>query len=84
MEAQDQVRRQTVPLSFFILVWYNVYADRLEDEDFIERYGDIYEGLVLSKDPAKRQATIFYPFWFCMRRLIFSIICILFPDDLWL
>ena len=27
---------------------------------------------------------MFYPFWFCMRRLLFSLVCILAQNDLWL
>ena len=39
---------------------------------------------MLDKDPQKRITTMFYPFWFCMRRLLFSIVCIYAQDDLWL
>ena len=54
----------------------------LDDEQFCEKWGDIYDGLVLSKDAEKRRAAIFYPFWFCMRRLIFCFTCIMAQDNL--
>ena len=66
-------------MPFFIYIFYTVNMDEMDDEEFVERYGDIYDGLVLSKDKKKRQAAVFYPFWFCMRRLIFAIMVIFFP-----
>jgi len=50
----------------------------MEDEEFKERYGNIYDGLVLDKSPAKRRIALFYPFWFVTRRLILALMCILF------
>ena len=71
-------------LPCFIFGWYTGYAEKLEDEEFVEKFGDIYEGLVLDKDPEKRIVTMFYPFWFCVRRLLFALVCILAEDALWL
>lgn len=71
-------------LPFFIYGFYTVNMDKMEDEEFVERYGDIYDGLILSNEPEKRQAAVFYPFWFCMRRLIFSMVVIFFEEQLWL
>ena len=70
-------------LPIFIFGWYTYYADKLEEDEFSEKFGDIYDGLVLDKDPEKRIKTMFYPFWFCMRRLLFSLVCILAQNDLW-
>ena len=58
--------------------------DEMDEEAFVERYGDIYDDLVLSTSKDKRQAAVFYPFWFCMRRLIFALVCIFFETHLWL
>lgn len=63
----------------FILFWYQCKIDNLEDDAFIESYGDIYDGLVLSGDKETRRVALFYPFWFVFRRLIFSLVCILAP-----
>ena len=73
-----------VGLPVFILVWYQCKVDNLEDDAFIESYGDIYDGLVLSGDKETRRIALFYPFWFVMRRLTFSLVCILAPKELWL
>lgn len=48
---------------------------------FLARYGNIIEGLWLSKDVKKRKAVLIYPFWFCLRRILFAIICIEIEDD---
>ena len=67
-------------MPFWIYIFYTVNMDEMDDEEFVERYGDIYEGLVLSTDKDKRQAAVFYPFWFCMRRLIFAAVAIFLPE----
>ena len=69
-------------LPLWIIVFYIYNSNKLDDDSFIESYGDIYDGLVLSNDPEKRRITIFYPFWFVTRRLIFAIIVIYRQDDL--
>ena len=61
----------------FIATFYFVNTDNMEDEKFKSKFGDIYEGLVLSSNPDKRRITLFYPFWFVTRRLIFALFCIL-------
>ena len=73
-----------VGLPIFIAVFYTWNVDLLEDDDFVEKYGDIYDGLVLSQRREKRRAALFYPFWFVTRRLIFALICILAEKILWL
>jgi len=67
-------------LPFFIFIFYTVNMDEMDDEDFVKRYGDIYNGLVLSKEKKMRQSAVFYPFWFCMRRLIFALALVLLPE----
>ena len=71
-------------LPIFIASWYPCHLDKLDDEEFIEKYGNVYDGLVMSKEKDKRLIALFYPFWFVTRRLIFALICILAEDDLWL
>ena len=66
-----------VGLPLFIAFFYTRHVDRMEDDEFVEKYGDIYEGLVLSQSREKRLIALFYPFWFVTRRLIFALICIL-------
>lgn len=64
-------------LPIFIYGFYSCHIKDLEDEDFVERYGDIYDGLVMDKTREKRMAALFYPFWFVMRRLMFAAVVIL-------
>lgn len=71
-------------LPLFIAGFYTCHVDKMEDEEFVEKYGDIYDGLVLSTSREKRLIALFYPFWFVTRRLIFALICILAQRDLWL
>jgi hypothetical protein len=70
-------------MPLFIVGFYMCHTKDLEDKEFRERYGDIYDGLVLSKKPNKRFTALFYPFWFVMRRLIFSLIMILLDTYFW-
>ena len=63
-------------LPLFIAIFYTYNIENMDDEAFIESYGDIYDGLLLSKNPRKRLAAVFYPFWFVTRRLIFALVCI--------
>ena len=63
-------------LPLFIFGFYLCHIDEMDDEEFIEKYGDIYEGLVMDKSRDKRMAALFYPFWFCMRRLLFTMVVI--------
>ena len=63
-------------LPIFIAVFYPCHLDKLDEEEFTEKYGNIYEGLVLSKSKEKRLIALFYPFWFVTRRLIFTMVCI--------
>ena len=73
-----------IGLPVFIASFYVCHIDKLEDDNFTESYGNIYEGLVLSKSREKRLIALFYPFWFVTRRLIFATICIVAEDDFWL
>ena len=73
-----------VGLPIFIAIFYPVHVDKLDDEEFTQKYGNIYEGLVLDKSKDKRLVALFYPFWFVTRRLIFAMICIFAENDLWL
>ena len=56
----------------------------MDEKYFQRKYGDIYDGLVLSGDRSKRMSSLFQPFWFVTRRLIFSCICIFAEHELWL
>jgi len=62
-------------LPIFIMSFYSWQAAELDDKLFLARYGNIIEGLWLSKDIKKRKAVLLYPFWFCVRRILFVIIC---------
>ena len=73
-----------VGLPLFIAGFYTCHIESMEDESFVEKYGDIYGGLVLSTSREKRLIALFYPFWFVTRRLIFAFICIVAEKDLWL
>ena len=63
-------------LPLFIAIFYTYNIEMMDDDGFIESFGDIYDGLLLSKNPRKRLSAVFYPFWFVTRRLIFALICI--------
>lgn len=71
-----------ITLPIFIVALYNYYVNKLDDKEFTRKWGHIFEGLYLNKDYEKRRAAIFYPFWFCMRRMVFALVCILAQDDL--
>lgn len=58
-------------LPFFILCFYYNYLDRLEDEDFQERFGTALEGL------DKKASSIWFAAWFVMRRFAFVLISML-------
>ena len=70
-----------IGLPIFIAGYYPNFLKELDEDEFRSRYGDIYDGLVLSQEPNERLIALFYPFWFVTRRLIFATICILLPDD---
>lgn len=71
-------------LPIFIFGFYLCHIKDLDDDDFIESFGNIYDGLVMDKSREKRMAALFYPFWFCMRRLLFALVVILADEALWL
>ena len=68
-------------LPVFICSYYLYHSDELDDKLFIDRYGNIYDGLMLSKDKSKRYITLFYPLWFLLRRFVFSIVCVSAQED---
>ena len=68
-------------LPIFIATFYFINANKMDDEKFQGKFGDIYDGLVLSNNATKRRIALFYPFWFVTRRLIFALICILLKED---
>ena len=63
-------------LPIFIGLFYSCNIHKMDDETFVDSFGDIYDGLVLDKSPEKRLSAVFYPFWFVTRRLLFALICI--------
>jgi len=73
-----------IGLPIFILAFYLNYVKKLETKKFVQKWGGILDGLYLSEEADKRRIAIFYPFWFCMRRIVFALTCILAPDALWL
>ena len=56
----------------FILFFYNKNFSRLEDEEFISRFGAVYEGLRVD-----RRTFLVYMIYFIIRRCIFSFTSIL-------
>ena len=63
-------------MPIFILGFYWKNIDKLEDKEFVETYGDIYDGLALSQDKESRKIALFYPFWFVVRRMLFAFVVI--------
>ena len=68
-------------MPLYIATFYVINVNKLDDEKFQAKFGDIYDGLVLTNDPEKRRVILFYPFWFVTRRLIFALICIMMTED---
>ena len=58
-------------LPFFISIFYMKNFAKLADEEFREKYGTPYEGLMTNK-----RSSIAYSVIFIVRRLLFSAICI--------
>ena len=71
-------------LPFYFFFYYRCRIKSMQDKEFMRRYGDIFEGLALSKSKDKRISAIFYPFWFVTRRLIFAMVVVCFDKVLWL
>lgn len=59
----------------WIVVFYLQRFDQLEDEDFIEKYGDVYEGL-----KPKQKSSLAFPVYFIIRRMAFMVITFLLID----
>ena len=72
-----------VALPIYILVFYCCRIDDLNDGNFAERFGTLYAGLKVHpketerKTRKRRKTTIFDPFMFVMRRLIFMALSLL-------
>jgi hypothetical protein len=60
-----------------ILGFYNWHFDKLEDEDFEEKWGAPYESL-----NKQSRWSLVYPCTFVVRRLVFAYICIFMPENL--
>lgn len=71
-------------LPIFIYGFYSCHIQDMQDEEFIEKYGDIYDGLVMDKTKEGRLKALFYPFWFVTRRLMFAGAVIMAEKALWL
>jgi hypothetical protein len=65
-------------LPCFILIFYCRNFDCLEDEEFIEKWGAVYEGLEYMR------ASLFANVIFVLRRMLFAYTCIKLSDSLWL
>ena len=62
----------TMAFPVFILAFYACKFAKWKDEDFDSKYGAIFEGL--RKD---RRSSLFYPFFFAIRRIILTVTVIL-------
>lgn len=67
-------------LPVFVVKFYKRNLDKLDETEFKEKYGSVYEGLRLNErdedENEIRENSLFYPAFFLMRRLIFSVIAI--------
>jgi hypothetical protein len=72
-----------VSMPMMIYGFYMCNVDEMEEEEFKVRYGNIYDGLVLDKNPFKRRRALFYPFWFVTRRLIMALMVIFLEKYFW-
>ena len=52
----------------FIIIFYNYHFDSWEADVFVNTYGTLYDGLQI------KRSSIFYPFFFMIRRGIFALI----------
>ena len=71
-----------IALPIFIFSYYIWHAKYLDEKVFLSRYGNVIEGLWLCKDLTKRRAVVIYPIWFCLRRIAFGYICVVFETDI--
>ena len=61
----------TMPI--FIWSYFACHIDEMEEEEFDDKFGEFYAGLMLDKTRGRRYRALFYPFWFVMRRLFFAL-----------
>jgi hypothetical protein len=65
-------------LPCFILIFYCKNFHKFEDEDFIEKWGAVYEGLEYMR------ASLVVNIIFILRRMLFAYTCIKLYEQLWL
>ena len=70
-------------MPLFTLVFYYCKIDSIEDEEFKDKYGTLYEGLELDMDKDKRKEALIYPFLFILRRIVFMISVIFMAHFTW-
>jgi len=67
-----------VSMPVFILVFYCRNFERLEDSEFAQKYGSVYEGLVI------KRSALFYPFFFIIRRATLALTALKNENFVWL
>ena len=70
-------------MPLFTLIFYYYKIDSVEDEEFKNKYGTLYEGLELDMDKDKRKEALIYPFLFILRRIVFMITVIFMAHFTW-
>ena len=58
-------------MPFGIYCFYTSKFKQLADEEFEEKYGAVYEGLLL-----KKKSMLIFPILFVVRRMVFALICL--------
>jgi hypothetical protein len=58
-------------MPFGIYCFYTKKFEHLADEEFEEKYGAVYEGLLL-----KKKSMLIFPILFVVRRMVFALICL--------
>ena len=70
-------------MPFYTSIFHGWNIDKMDDEDFSNKFCALYSGLNLDEKDSKRKSGLFYPFFFVVRRLLFFVAAIFLQDFLW-
>ena len=72
-----------IGLPLLVGSFYVCHYKSMTDPEFKTQFGDVYEGLAYDESRERRLIVIFYPVWFLLRRLIFSLLVVAFDENNW-
>ena len=70
-------------MPFYTSIFHGWNMDKMDDENFSEKFGALYSGLNLDEKQDKRKSGLFFPFFFVVRRLLFFVAAIFLQHFLW-